>query len=97
MLSGNSVTIGCKKLENFRIGMNRSYGDYSNVKLFGCDSYVFISSLSSTQIKQIDLWYGDDVKVYKMWDPTAHIIIIKRDVMFDEYPLIKSDTVKYER
>jgi hypothetical protein len=35
--------------------MNRSSGDYSNVKLFGCDAYVFINILSKTQIKQVDL------------------------------------------
>jgi hypothetical protein len=35
--------------------MNSSFGDYSNVKLFGHDAYVFISILSKTQIKQVDL------------------------------------------
>jgi hypothetical protein len=51
MLSGNSVTIGCKIPEDSRRGMNRSSGNYSNVKLFGYDDYVFINILSKTQIK----------------------------------------------
>jgi hypothetical protein len=55
MVSSKSVIIGCKRLEYFGIGMNRSYGDYSNVKLFGCDAYAFIIILSRTQIKQVDM------------------------------------------
>jgi hypothetical protein len=41
MLSGNSVAIGCKRQEGSGRGMNMSSGNYSNVKLFGCDAYVF--------------------------------------------------------
>ena len=40
MLSTESITIGCKRLEDSGRGMNMSFGDYSNVKLFGCDAYV---------------------------------------------------------
>ena len=77
--------------------MNRSFGDYSNVKLFGCDAYVFINILYKTQIKQVDRWYGHDVKECKMWDPIAHRIIMDIDAMFDESPFIKSNIVKDER
>jgi hypothetical protein len=32
-----------------------------------------------------------------MWDHTAHIIMMDRDVVFDESPFIKSNIVKDER
>jgi hypothetical protein len=32
-----------------------------------------------------------------MWDPTAHIIIMDIDAVFDESPFIKSNIVKDER
>ena len=32
-----------------------------------------------------------------MWDPTTHIIIMDRDVVFDVSPFIKSNIVKGER
>lgn len=57
----------------------------------------FISILSKTQIKKVDLWYGDDVKGCRLWDPTTHKIIMDRDVVLDESPYIKSSIVKYER
>jgi len=77
--------------------MNMSSDDYSNVKLFCCDAYVFINILYKTQIKQVDRWYGDDVKGCKMWDPTAHRIIMHIDAMFDKSPFTKSNIVKDER
>ena len=77
--------------------MNRSSGDHSNVKLFGCDVYVFINILSKTQIKQVDIWNGDGVKGCKMWDPIAHRIIMDIYVVFNESPFIKSNIVKDER
>jgi hypothetical protein len=46
VLSGNKFTIGFKILEYSGRGMSRSSGDYSNVKLFRCDAYVFINILS---------------------------------------------------
>jgi hypothetical protein len=46
--------------------------------------------------KYIFVGYGDGVKGYRLWDPTAHKIIISRDVVFDESPLIKSDIVEVE-
>jgi hypothetical protein len=48
VLYGNLITIGCKILEDFGRGMNKPSSDHSNVKLFGCGAYVFISILSKT-------------------------------------------------
>ena len=93
MLSGNLVNIGCKRKEYPGRSMNRSSGDYSNVKLFGCDAYVFITILSRTQIKHVDLWYVNDVKGCRLWDPTTLKIIMEKDVVFDESHFIKSNIV----
>lgn len=58
---------------------------------------MLISILCETQIKQVDLWYGDDVKGCRLWDPITHKIIMDRDAVFDESPFIKSNIVKDER
>jgi hypothetical protein len=57
----------------------------------------FINILSRTQIKQVHLCYGDDVKGCRMWDPTSHNNHHGKDAMFDESPFIKSNIVKDER
>jgi hypothetical protein len=68
------------------------------VNFFSYKAYAFINALSRTQFKHVDICgYGDDVKGYKLWDPTTHIIITKKDVMLDECPLIKSYIVRDER
>jgi hypothetical protein len=55
VISGNLVTINCKRLDDSVRGMNKTYEDYSNVKYFGFDTYVFINILRRTQIKQVDI------------------------------------------
>ena len=39
----------------------------------------------------IFLGYADGVKGYRLWDPTAHKIIISRDVIFVEHQLQRKD------
>jgi hypothetical protein len=51
MLSGKSITISCKSLEDSGRGMDRSSCDYSNVKVFGCNASTLTKVLSRTQIK----------------------------------------------
>jgi hypothetical protein len=51
VLSTKSITIICRRLEDSGRGMNMSFSDYSNVKLLGCDTYVFYEHSSRTQIK----------------------------------------------
>ena len=41
--------------------------------------------------KYVFVGYGDGVKGYRLRDPTAHKIIINKDVVFDEMSLMKSD------
>jgi hypothetical protein len=93
-----SVAIDCKIPEEVWIGHPC---DYSNLKIFGCDVYALIpknqcSKLDSKSKKYIFVGYDDVVKGYRLWDPTTHKIIISRDVVFDESPLIKSDVVEVE-
>jgi hypothetical protein len=59
--------------------------DYSNLKFFGCDAYSLISKDQRSKLdhrskKYIFVGYGG-VKRYKLWDLTAHIIILSRDVI----------------
>ena len=30
------------------------------------------------------LWYADDVKGYRLWDPTTYKIVISKDIIFTE-------------
>jgi hypothetical protein len=57
----------------------------------------FINILCRTEIKHVDLFYGDDVNECRLWDPTSHIIIMERDALFYESPFFKSNIVNDER
>jgi hypothetical protein len=70
--------------------------NYSNLKVFGCEDYALImkhqcSKLDPKSKRLIFVGYGDGIKGYRLWDPTAHKITINRDVIFDESSLIKLD------
>jgi hypothetical protein len=72
--------------------------DYSNMRIFGCDAYALISKDQRSKLdprskEYVFVGYGDGVKGYKLWDLTAHKLIIRNDVVFDESSLIKSDLV----
>ncbi|WVY90916.1 hypothetical protein V8G54_036430 [Vigna mungo] len=63
--------------------------DYSSLHVFGCPMYVMYNSQERTKLepksrKCIFLGYADNVKGYLLWDPTAHKIIVSRDVVFAE-------------
>jgi hypothetical protein len=71
------------------------------MRIFGCDAYALISK---DQHSKLDLRskryafvsYVDGVKVYRLWDPTSHKLIIRTDVSFDESSLLKSELVDVE-
>jgi hypothetical protein len=88
-----STTIECKIPEEVWTGHPCNY---SNLKVFGCDAYALIpkhqrSKLDPKSKRLIFVGYGDGIKGYRLWDPTAHKITINRDVIFDETSLIKSN------
>jgi hypothetical protein len=75
--------------------------DYSNLRIFGCDAYALISKdqlskLDPRSKKYVFVGYGDGVKGYRLWDPTAYKLIIRKDVVFDESSHIKSDLIDVE-
>ena len=71
------------------------------MRIFGCDAYALISK---DQHSKLDLRskryafvsYVDGVKLYRLWDPTSHKLIISRDAVFDEFSLWKSELVDVE-
>lgn len=76
--------------------------DYSRLHTFGSPVYVMYNDQERTKLdpksrKCIFLGYADGVKGYRLWDPTAHKVVISRDVIFAEDKLqVKGDegTVK---
>ncbi|KAH9654151.1 hypothetical protein KPL70_027652 [Citrus sinensis] len=70
--------------------------DYSYLHAFGCPVYVMYNAQEITKLdpksrRCIFLGYADRVKGYRLWDPTAHEIIISRDVIFIENQLQRRD------
>ena len=81
-----STTIGLKTAMEMWIGKS---ADYSYLHAFGCPVYVMYNvqeraKLDPKSRRCIFLGYVDRVKGYRMWDPTAHKIVISRDVIFIE-------------
>ncbi|KAH9723668.1 hypothetical protein KPL70_007189 [Citrus sinensis] len=70
--------------------------DYSYLHAFGCPVYVMYNAQERTKLdpksrRCIFLGYAEVVKGYRLWDPTAHKIIISRDVIFVEDQLQRKD------
>ncbi|KAH9707327.1 Integrase catalytic domain-containing protein [Citrus sinensis] len=70
--------------------------DYSYLHAFGCPVYVMYNAQERTKLDPksriyIFLGYADGVKGYRLWDPTAHEIVISRDVIFVEDQLQRKD------
>ena len=66
--------------------------EYSTLHVFGCPVYVMYNSQERSKLdpksrKCIFLGYADDVKGYRLWDPTARKLIVSRDVIFAENEL----------
>ena len=63
--------------------------DYYYLHAFGCLVYVMYNAQERTKLdaksrKCIFLGYADGVKGYRLWDLTAHKIVISIDVIFVE-------------
>lgn len=75
--------------------------DYSNLHTFGSPVYVMYNSQETTKLdpksrKCIFLGYADGVKGYRLWDSTAHKLVISRDVIFAEDKL-HGDSTEMEK
>jgi hypothetical protein len=62
----------------------------SHLKLFGCDEFVHVpkekrSKLDKKVVKCIFIGYKEEMKVYKLWDPTSRKIVYSQDLLFIEF------------
>ncbi|GJT95917.1 gag-pol polyprotein [Tanacetum coccineum] len=63
--------------------------NYSDLYIFGSHVYVMYNTQETTKLdpkskKCLFLGYADGVKGYHLWDPTAHKVVVSRDVVFME-------------
>ncbi|GJS79458.1 retrovirus-related pol polyprotein from transposon TNT 1-94 [Tanacetum coccineum] len=63
--------------------------NYSDLHIFVSPMYVMYNSQETTKLdpksrKCLFLGYADGVKGYRLWDPTAHKVVVSRDVVFME-------------
>ncbi|GKB59915.1 retrovirus-related pol polyprotein from transposon TNT 1-94 [Tanacetum coccineum] len=61
--------------------------NYSDLHIFGSPVYVMYNTQETTKLdpksrKCLFLRYADEVKRYRLWDPTAHKVVVSRDVVF---------------
>ncbi|KAH9754149.1 Integrase catalytic domain-containing protein [Citrus sinensis] len=74
----------------------RKLADYSYLHAFGCPVYIMYNAQERTKLdpksrRCIFLGYADGVKGYRLWDPTAHKIVISRDAIFVKDQLQRRD------
>ena len=67
--------------------------DYFGLRVFGCPTYVHVSNeerskLDAKSRQCIFLGYQKRVKDFKLCDPKANKVVISRDVVFDEKPML---------
>nr|GEY10698.1 retrovirus-related Pol polyprotein from transposon TNT 1-94 [Tanacetum cinerariifolium] len=63
--------------------------NFSDLHIFGSLVYVMYNSQETTKLdpksrKCLFLGYADGVKGYRLWDPTAHKVVVSKDVVFME-------------
>ncbi|KAK9224625.1 hypothetical protein WN943_009660 [Citrus x changshan-huyou] len=83
-----SIAIGLKTTMKMWTGKP---ADYSYLHAFGCLVYVIYNAQERIKLdpksrRCILLRYADGVKRYRLWDPTAHKIVISRDVYVENNP-----------
>ncbi|KAH9794218.1 hypothetical protein KPL71_004820 [Citrus sinensis] len=88
-----SIAIGLKTAMEM---WTKKPADYSYVHAFECHVYVMYNAQQRTKLdaksrRCIFLGYADGIKWYRLWDLTAHKIVISRDVIFIEDQLQRRD------
>lgn len=65
--------------------------DYSILRIFGCNAYYHVNEgkLVPRSKKGLFMGYGDGVKGYRIWSPSEKKVILSRDVIFDESPMLQ--------
>ena len=63
--------------------------DYTNLHIFGSPMYMMYNAQETTKMdpksrKCLFLGYANGVKGYCLWDPTAHKVIVSKDIIFAE-------------
>ncbi|GKA31352.1 gag-pol polyprotein [Tanacetum coccineum] len=63
--------------------------NYSDLHIFGNPVHVMYNSQETTKLdlksrKCLFLGYADGVKGYRLWDPTAHKVVVSKYVVFME-------------
>ncbi|GJS95085.1 gag-pol polyprotein [Tanacetum coccineum] len=63
--------------------------NYSDLRIFGSPVYVMYNTQETTKLdpksrKCLFFGYADGVKGYRLWDLTAHKVVVSRDVVFME-------------
>ena len=66
------------------------------MKIFGCPAYAHVDNgkLEPRSMKCVFLGYKSGVKGYKLWCLETKKLIISRDVIFDETPMIRESASK---
>nr|GEW08436.1 hypothetical protein [Tanacetum cinerariifolium] len=63
--------------------------NYSDLHIFGSPVYVMYNTQETTKLdpkskRCLFLGYADGIKGYRLWDATAHKVVVSRDVVFME-------------
>jgi hypothetical protein len=60
--------------------------DYLQLRVFGCTTYAHVDNgkLEPREVKCVFLGYGLRVKAYKLWNPKTKMILMRRNVVFND-------------
>jgi hypothetical protein len=70
----------------------------AHMKVFGCIAYAHVPKenrrkLDDKSVKCIFIGYNIETRSYRLFDPQAKKVIIRKDVVFDEHGIYQSELV----